>query len=428
VAHDGSEEYSHTSEGLVVILADSLIGGNVASYLTEAIELAVEAVTFVPLDEIIIPVEYSGDLSLKYDSFSTVGCRTELFETQEIVDSSAAGKQLTIRLAGSSAMAAGRGPVLKLYFSHLVPAAYDQQTLIAFDGYAEFEPRFSGSYADYVPGTESGSITYIPCCQGVRGNANGDPDGKVNISDVSYLLAYMFGIPSGPPPPCPQEGNANGDPDEKTNISDVSYLLAYLFGIPSGPPPPSCPTSIVSVLEIPYGSSVVVDGNIVSDEWGDAAVRQFQVGSLIVVTVMAKHDGANLLVAYNYQFVQQEYLCVPEVLIDTENDKSENWMSDDWWFHVSATDCDANGTYNVWNGCSVVQPDWEGVPNFEMVPEPPRLDTFEVRIPFTKIGVTVGDTIGLALRAECVSSIYGYWPAGATIESPATWSIGILKP
>ncbi|MDH4156184.1 MAG: hypothetical protein OEW00_02770, partial [candidate division Zixibacteria bacterium] len=64
---------------------------------------------------------------------------------------------------------------------------------------------------------------------------------KVNVSDVSYLLAYLFGIPSGPPPACPAEGNANGGPDSKVNISDVSYLLAYLFGIPSGPPPAACP-------------------------------------------------------------------------------------------------------------------------------------------------------------------------------------------
>ena len=79
------------------------------------------------------------------------------------------------------------------------------------------------------------------CCNDIRGNANGDPDDKINISDVTYLLDYLFGIPSGPAPPCPEEGNANGDIDEKTNISDVSYLLAYLFGIPTGPEPKPCP-------------------------------------------------------------------------------------------------------------------------------------------------------------------------------------------
>ena len=79
------------------------------------------------------------------------------------------------------------------------------------------------------------------CCQNIRGNANGDVDDKANISDVSYLLAYLFGIPTGPAPPCWEEGNANGDQDEKVNVSDVSYLLAYLFGIPTGPAPPACP-------------------------------------------------------------------------------------------------------------------------------------------------------------------------------------------
>ena len=79
------------------------------------------------------------------------------------------------------------------------------------------------------------------CCLGITGNANNDFEDKVNISDVSYLLEYLFGIPSGSPPACPAEGNANGDPDIKTNISDVSYLLAYLFGIPTGPEPKPCP-------------------------------------------------------------------------------------------------------------------------------------------------------------------------------------------
>ncbi|MDH4157324.1 MAG: thrombospondin type 3 repeat-containing protein [candidate division Zixibacteria bacterium] len=79
------------------------------------------------------------------------------------------------------------------------------------------------------------------CCLALRGNANGDPEDKTNISDVSYLLAWLFGIPSGPAPACPEEANANGDTEEKVNISDVSYLLSYLFGIPIGPDPPACP-------------------------------------------------------------------------------------------------------------------------------------------------------------------------------------------
>lgn len=96
--------------------------------------------------------------------------------------------------------------------------------------------NFAFDYED-----QSNSDLAIACCQGTRGNANGDPDDKINISDVTYLTSYLFGIPSGAPPDCLHEGNVNGDPDEKINISDVTYLTSFLFGDPAGPAPPSCP-------------------------------------------------------------------------------------------------------------------------------------------------------------------------------------------
>ncbi|MCK4632427.1 MAG: hypothetical protein KAT79_04100, partial [candidate division Zixibacteria bacterium] len=82
------------------------------------------------------------------------------------------------------------------------------------------------------------------CCIGIRGNANSDMDERVNISDITFLVDYLFGIPTGPEPACREEGNANGSSDgglELINISDVTYLVEYLFGIPLGSPPPDCP-------------------------------------------------------------------------------------------------------------------------------------------------------------------------------------------
>lgn len=79
------------------------------------------------------------------------------------------------------------------------------------------------------------------CCVNIRGNANNDPEDKVNITDVTFLTAYLFGMPNGPAPGCGSEGNANGDPAESINISDVTFMTAYLFGVPNGPAPPSCP-------------------------------------------------------------------------------------------------------------------------------------------------------------------------------------------
>lgn len=119
-------------------------------------------------------------------------------------------------------------------------------TTTAVDGSYEFLNLQPGQYTlmlwakDYEPAIIS-NVSVGSCCINSRGNVNSDPDDKVNVSDVTFIVSYLFGIPAGPPPLCVQEGNANGDPDEKINVSDLTYLTAFLFGIPSGPAPPLCP-------------------------------------------------------------------------------------------------------------------------------------------------------------------------------------------
>lgn len=96
--------------------------------------------------------------------------------------------------------------------------------------------------APNVPSPWLAAVTdlIVSCCMNDRGNANGDESDAVNISDLTYLVDYLFGIPNGPAPICIEEGNINGDAGESINISDVTYLVAYLFGIPNGSPPPPC--------------------------------------------------------------------------------------------------------------------------------------------------------------------------------------------
>jgi hypothetical protein len=63
------------------------------------------------------------------------------------------------------------------------------------------------------------------------GDANGD--GKITVSDVVYLVNYLF---KGGPIPKPYEaGEANCD--GKVTVSDVVYLVNYLF---KGGPVPVC--------------------------------------------------------------------------------------------------------------------------------------------------------------------------------------------
>ncbi len=57
-------------------------------------------------------------------------------------------------------------------------------------------------------------------------------DSRVNVGDITYLVAYLFG--SGPPPPIMEAADMDGVPG--VDVGDLTYLVGYLFQ--GGPPPP----------------------------------------------------------------------------------------------------------------------------------------------------------------------------------------------
>jgi hypothetical protein len=62
-----------------------------------------------------------------------------------------------------------------------------------------------------------------------RGDVN--KDGEVNVTDVVYLINYLF--KNGPEPQPWESGDVNCD--NEVSVSDVVYLIFYLFR--EGPPP-----------------------------------------------------------------------------------------------------------------------------------------------------------------------------------------------
>jgi len=82
----------------------------------------------------------------------------------------------------------------------------------------------------------------LNCCQGERGNIDQDPQNNIDISDIIYLVDYMFG--SGPAPTCTTAANVDGSADGGVDISDLIYLVDYMFG--SGPAPGNCPVTLAS--------------------------------------------------------------------------------------------------------------------------------------------------------------------------------------
>jgi hypothetical protein len=88
-----------------------------------------------------------------------------------------------------------------------------------------------GEVCDDCPGD------FYQCCLGPRVPGDVNCDGLCNISDVTYLINYLF---QGGPPPCPFWTAGDANCDGAVNISDVNYLINYLFN--GGPPPcDQCP-------------------------------------------------------------------------------------------------------------------------------------------------------------------------------------------
>ena len=66
------------------------------------------------------------------------------------------------------------------------------------------------------------------CCLGaLRGNVNYDPQDEVDISDVIFLVDFMFG--GGEAPPCFEEADVDADFVVELNIADLVYLVDYMF-------------------------------------------------------------------------------------------------------------------------------------------------------------------------------------------------------
>jgi FG-GAP-like repeat len=116
-------------------------------------------------------------------------------------------------------------------------------TVPAFDdGFrlaAQFADIDDDDDADIIVGEDDGGLNFwrdtIGCCVGIRGNANSDTNEMINVSDITYLVKYLFR--SGPVPSCRLEGSANGS--ATINVSDVTFLVKYLFS--GGVAPPPCP-------------------------------------------------------------------------------------------------------------------------------------------------------------------------------------------
>ncbi len=237
----GADAFHAQMGGCVAVLGDTVSADTLRVEPGYPVEFTIYATNYMPLTEMHIPIDLSGTLDLDpYSlSWSTEGCRTDYFSYQVQQNFNPAHNQACYVLSirdDSPPMPAGSGPVLKLTINLDGFPAVGQDAEIDFSGYAIFQPLFIGDRATYAPGLSSGLLHYHNCCVGIRGNVNDDPEQQIDISDLIYLVNYMF--QEGPDPECMAEANINGDIFGEIEISDLIHLVNYMFQ--EGPPPQIC--------------------------------------------------------------------------------------------------------------------------------------------------------------------------------------------
>jgi subtilisin family serine protease len=201
---------------------------------TTDIEVSIRVNNIAPINEMIIPLTFAGELDLSYVGFSVEGTRSEYFERANLLVYNNLYDGLVFRLlandgGGSPPLGAGDGDVLRLFFNLNSPGegvtAIDTLTL------SNYSLEFSTYLGDYVPWYVSSQIMIT---NDQRGDANGDE--SVNVSDAVYIINYVF-IDGSPGPVSDCGGDANNDSD--INVSDAVFIINYVF-IDGSPEPDPC--------------------------------------------------------------------------------------------------------------------------------------------------------------------------------------------
>ncbi|MBN2226700.1 MAG: PKD domain-containing protein [candidate division Zixibacteria bacterium] len=218
----------------IVALADTMKSLSVMGDPGTQVVVDIYGYNSIPISKLSIPVEYYGTMKLTLDSFSTAGCRTEVFDTLVWVHYDPWNRRSSFLLYNLSDMTleAGAGPVLKLYFTISSSTTAGQYADIILDGYSGHLPMFYSPLIDYTPRLSTGTVSLPYTC----GDANNDD--AVNLLDVLYIIDYLYGTPPGPAPDPRESGDANAD--GVINLLDILYEISYLYDTPPGPAP-LCP-------------------------------------------------------------------------------------------------------------------------------------------------------------------------------------------
>ena len=222
--------YALYEPNLIWVYADTMFTTSATAEPGDVVRIDVYAHNQLPLEILQIPFDWSGPLNLKLDSISTKGLRTEYLPNKSFASFNSGLKHATYALGRGSAaaLAPDTGAVLTLYFT-VPPSATSGTNPITLAPYDIYDLEFIVPPGSYVPVYSSGEITVGSgsCCVGFTGNVNNDPQGDVNLTDLTVLVNHLF--VTFEPLACPAAANANGDAACDLTLSDLTRLVNNLF-------------------------------------------------------------------------------------------------------------------------------------------------------------------------------------------------------
>lgn len=205
----------------------------------------------------IVPINFYNDEALgglevtlrfsspdvRVDSFSFVGGRLQFYSVKGTFAPTGGYSIYCIPLGGEPTIPTGNGLLGRLFLSWdlgITPQVVTIDTVTVLTNDVEYSNNFSTTAAQpFKPRFRLGKVNILQgfgCCIDIRGNVDGDPEDRVNVADLTQLVAFLFR--GAAPSDCPEEANVNGDTTVDPNIADLTYLVAYLFR--GGPPPATC--------------------------------------------------------------------------------------------------------------------------------------------------------------------------------------------
>ncbi len=215
--------YATTRSQFIAAVADTIDGDSSTGAPGSSVRVDIYARNTIPTRQILIPFSWAGPLGLYFDSLTTTGLRTDYFESKNLIHFDPFGGNATLSLTASTGssnpdLPSDTGAVVSLYFS--IPSDVSSGTNpIAVGPYETYVPQYVTSRATYSPVAVSGVVSV--CAK--AGDA--DATGQLSISDVTYLIAYIFQGGPAPSPTSRGDADCNGD----INISDATFLIAYIF-------------------------------------------------------------------------------------------------------------------------------------------------------------------------------------------------------